>query len=53
MGSVQHTDELFAAAKRFGMRYTGGKTIMDYGQGYPLGLRETTEGALKESIRLC
>ncbi len=53
MGTVQHTDALFRAAKSMGIRYTGGKTIMDRGQGYPVGLRETTTEALKESVRLC
>lgn len=53
MGTVQHGDVLFEEAKRSGIRYTGGKTIMDYGQGYPAALRETTEEAMVESQRLC
>jgi 5-methylthioadenosine/S-adenosylhomocysteine deaminase len=53
MGTVQHTDSLFNVAKDIGIRYTGGKAIMDYGQGYPAGLRENTEEALSESVRLC
>ena len=53
MGTVRHTDELFEQAKRMGLRYTGGKAIMDLGQGYPAGLRETTEEAVSESVRLC
>ena len=53
MGTVHHTDELFAAASQMGIRYIGGKTIMDQGQGHPAGLRETTTEALTESIRLC
>ncbi len=51
-GSVRHTDELFGAASRLGIRYTGGKAIMDHGQGYPASLRESTEQALDESLRL-
>ncbi|MEK7706079.1 MAG: 5'-deoxyadenosine deaminase [Myxococcota bacterium] len=53
MGSVRHTDALFAQAEALGIRYVGGKTIMDRGQGYPAGLRETTEEAIHESTRLC
>ncbi|MBI3179079.1 MAG: 5'-deoxyadenosine deaminase [Deltaproteobacteria bacterium] len=53
MGTVRHSDVLFEEALRMGLRYTGGKTIMDHGQGYPVGLRETTEHALAESARLC
>lgn len=53
MGTVQHTDVLFEEAERLGLRYAGGKTIMDQGMGYPAGLRESTEQAVHESIRLC
>jgi cytosine/adenosine deaminase-related metal-dependent hydrolase len=53
MGTVQHHDVVFEEAERLGLRYTGGKTLMDQGQGYPAGLRETTAQALSESIRLC
>lgn len=53
MGTVRHTDVLFETAQRMGIRYTGGKTLMDMGQGYPAGLRETTEEAVAESVRLC
>jgi len=53
MGTVRHTDVLFEQARDLGIRYTGGKAIMDRGQGYPAGLRETTQQALAESERLC
>ena len=53
MGSVRHTHALFEEAQKSGIRYTGGKTIMDQGQGYPAGLRETTDEALSESVELC
>ncbi len=53
MGTVRHGDIPFEEAKRFGIRFTGGKTIMDQGQGYPAGLRETTDEAIEESVRLC
>jgi 5-methylthioadenosine/S-adenosylhomocysteine deaminase len=53
MGSVQHTDVLFQTAQKLGLRYIGGKAIMDQTQGLVAGLRETTESALAESVRLC
>ncbi len=53
MGTVRHHDVVFEEAARLGLRYTGGKAIMDQGQGYPAGLRETTEQAITESVRLC
>ncbi len=53
MGTVRHTDAIFTAAKRLGIRFTGGKTIMDRGQGLPAGLRETTEEAIQNSVALC
>ncbi len=53
MGTVRHGDIPFEEAKRFGIRFTGGKAIMDQGQGYPAGLRETTDEAIEESVRLC
>ncbi len=51
-GTVRHGEESFKAAKRLGIRYTGGKLVMDQGQGFPAGLRETTAEALAESARL-
>jgi cytosine/adenosine deaminase-related metal-dependent hydrolase len=53
MGSVHHTDELFRAAEDLGLRYTGGKTLMDEGEGHPPSLQESTEDAVAESVRLC
>jgi cytosine/adenosine deaminase-related metal-dependent hydrolase len=53
MGTVRHTEVLFEEAKRQGLRYAGGKAIMDQGQGYPAGLRETTEQAVCASLALC
>lgn len=53
MGTVRHGDVLFEEAERFGIRYTGGKCLMDQGHGFPGGLRETTEEAISESVRLC
>ena len=53
MGTVRHADVLFEEAARSGIRYVGGKCLMDVGQGYPAGLRETTESAIDESVTLC
>src|SRR5438067_13410710 len=52
MGTVHHTDALFLAAAETGIRYTGGKAMMDAGDGVPAGLLETTPVALRESDRL-
>jgi len=52
MGVVRYGDVLFEEAKKSGIRYTGGKTIMDQGHGLPAGLRESTDEAITESIRL-
>ncbi len=53
MGTVHHTDSLFAVAERAGLRATIGKAMMDDPdpQG-PAGLRETTAASLDESERL-
>jgi 5-methylthioadenosine/S-adenosylhomocysteine deaminase len=53
MGSVRHTDAIFESARDAGFRLTGGKAMMDAGQGLPAGLRETTADSLAESVRLC
>jgi len=53
MGSVHHTDELFRAADELGLRYTGGKTLMDQGEGHPPTLSESTEEAVSRSVELC
>jgi len=52
MGTVAHTDTLFETAAAAGIRYTGGKAMMDTGDGVPAGLLETTAATLKESDRL-
>jgi 5-methylthioadenosine/S-adenosylhomocysteine deaminase len=52
MGTVHHTDALFEVAAETGIRYTGGKALMDTGDGVPAGLLETTAAALRESDRL-
>jgi 5-methylthioadenosine/S-adenosylhomocysteine deaminase len=52
MGTVHHTATLFETARETGIRYTGGKALMDSGDGVPRGLLETTAVALRESDRL-
>ncbi|HEV7555859.1 MAG TPA: amidohydrolase family protein, partial [Kofleriaceae bacterium] len=53
MGTVHHTDEVFAAAERSGIRATIGKAMMDLPDPHgPAGLRETTTASLDESARL-
>jgi cytosine/adenosine deaminase-related metal-dependent hydrolase len=52
MGSVRHYDQVFSSARDAGIRLVGGKCLMDAGQGVPRGLRETTESAMTESLRL-
>ena len=49
MGTVHHTDALFTAASETGIRYTGGKALMDAGDGVPAGLLETTAVALSDN----
>lgn len=52
MGTVNHHDAAFEAARESGIRYTGGKAMMDVGEGVPAGLMESTEASLRESDRL-
>ncbi|MEO1172901.1 MAG: amidohydrolase family protein [Myxococcota bacterium] len=53
MGTVHHTEVLFEEAKRFGLRYTGGKCLMDQGHGFPAKLKDSTDAAVEESVELC
>lgn len=52
MGTAHHYDAVFESARDCGFRLTGGKAMMDAGEGLPAGLRETTEGSLAESLAL-
>jgi len=53
MGTVHHTDEVFDAAQRSGIRATIGKAMMDAPDPQiPTGLRESTRSSLDESARL-
>lgn len=54
MGTVHHTDQLFAVARDAGIRATIGKAMMDDDDaGHPAGLQETSTWSLDESSRLC
>ena len=53
MATVNHTDAIFTAAERAGIRATIGKAMMDADDPHiPAGLRETTQRSLDESARL-
>ncbi len=53
MGTVHHTDSVFAAAERSGLRATIGKAMMDAADPLiPPGLRESTADSLDASERL-
>lgn len=52
MGTVHYTEALFETAAETGIRYTGGKALMDAGDGVPAGLLQPTALALRESDRL-
>lgn len=53
MATVHHTDAVFAAAERSGIRATIGKAMMDFDDPQiPPGLRESTQGSLDASSQL-
>jgi cytosine/adenosine deaminase-related metal-dependent hydrolase len=53
MGTVHHTDVIFTAAERSGIRATIGKAMMDGPDpNIPQGLRESTQRSLDDSARL-
>jgi cytosine/adenosine deaminase-related metal-dependent hydrolase len=52
MGTVRHTGALFDAAAETGIRYTGGKALMDAGDNLPPELLESTSAALHDNDRL-
>ncbi len=52
MGTVQHSDSLFQAVKKAGLRYLGGKCLMDQSADLPPGLSDNTDKAINESLDL-
>lgn len=52
MATVHHTDRVFEALERSGLRAFAGKVMMDAGAEVPEGLMETTEASMAESLRL-
>jgi len=52
MGTVHHADMLFEAAAAAGIRYVGGKAMMDLGRHAPPRLQESTRASLDESVEL-
>ncbi len=52
MGSVHETDAIADEVSRSGLRATVGKAMMDFGEGVPARLRETTAASLAESDEL-
>ena len=52
MGTVRHTDSIFKAVKKTGIRASVGKCLMDHPKTTPPYLRESTEAALAEAQAL-
>ncbi|MEP6768672.1 MAG: amidohydrolase family protein [Acidobacteriota bacterium] len=52
MGTVRHSDSLFRAAARSGIRYTGGNVLMDDPETTPANLRASAEEGMAETDRL-
>ena len=52
MATVRHSEEVLRAALDAGIRYTGGKALMDSGRGVPPRLLQATEAALGEAESL-
>jgi 5-methylthioadenosine/S-adenosylhomocysteine deaminase len=52
MGTVRHSDALFEAAGRAGVRYTGGNVLMDDPDTTPPNLRASPKEGLAETGRL-
>lgn len=52
MATVHYTEAVFTAVKQAGIRYLGGKCMMDCGVGVPAALTEDIETSLQESMDL-
>ncbi|MGI5911397.1 MAG: 5'-deoxyadenosine deaminase [Syntrophomonadaceae bacterium] len=51
MATVRHTESVFSAVKQAGIRYLGGKCLMDQGN-LPATMLDSVDNALKESLIL-
>jgi 5-methylthioadenosine/S-adenosylhomocysteine deaminase len=52
MGTVHHTEAIFTAVEQAGLRYLGGKCLMDCGEGVPATLLDDFDDAIEESMAL-
>lgn len=52
MGTVRHTEMIFKAVAEAGLRYLGGKCLMDCGEDLPESLRDDPIDAMAESMDL-
>ncbi len=52
MGTVRHQDVIFEVMDIAGFRYTGGKAMMDMGEGVPEDLAENTDESIRQSMEL-
>ncbi|MDD3268925.1 MAG: 5'-deoxyadenosine deaminase [Syntrophomonadaceae bacterium] len=52
MATVRHSSSVFEAVRLAGIRYLGGKCLMDHGTGVPPEMIDTSEAALNESLEL-
>lgn len=52
MATVRHSSSVFEAVKLAGIRYLGGKCLMDQGSGMPPSMLDTRDNALEESLAL-
>ncbi len=52
MGTVHHTEAVFTAVEKAGIRYLGGKCLMDSGEEVPATLVDDCDNALEESLAL-
>ncbi len=52
MGTVHHTESIFTAVQEAGIRYLGGKCMMDWGPEVPSTLLDSSSNAIDESMEL-
>ncbi len=52
MATVRHSNSVFEAVSRAGIRYLGGKCLMDCGSGVPPAMMDSSDNALNESLDL-